>query len=82
MTERDDPKPKEVYRYELDVIVVADSQEEADKAIRIRGPHILREVKWSVIRAKHWTNPAWRVTDGEGVIDVQPKRKRRKDGMP
>jgi hypothetical protein len=77
-----EPRPKEVYRYELDVIVVADSRDEADRAISIRGPHLLRSVRWSVIRDKHGTSPAWRVTDGKGEIDVRPKRQRKRDAMP
>jgi hypothetical protein len=68
----------EVYRFQVDVIVLAKSRDEAEKAIRVRGPHLIRGVTYTLIRDKHWTNPAWRVTREGDEITVLPKRKRKK----
>jgi hypothetical protein len=74
---------KEVHRYQLDIIVVADSRDDADRAVTIRGPHILRVLKWSVIRDAHGTNPAWKVTEKGSIMTVLLKRDLRpKTGMP
>jgi len=68
-----------IYRYQVDVIVLAKSQEEAEKAIRIGGPHCVRGVTWTAIRdGAGWVNPAWRVERDGDVYNIEPKRKRQR----
>jgi hypothetical protein len=61
---------------EIDLIVAADSLADAEKAITVAAPHLMRSYRFTVIRDDKFDNPAWRVTDEDGEIKVEPKRKR------
>jgi hypothetical protein len=70
---------KGVFRFELDLIVAADTLADAKKAIQVAAPHLLRSYRFTTIRDSQWTNPAWKVTDdGEDGIKVEPARRRAK----
>lgn len=79
---RDDgpPELKGVYRYQVDVVVFAADQKEADERIRIQHPALVRSVIWTTIRQPDgWTNPAWRVTQEGEMVTVELKSKRRRN---
>ena len=72
------PELKGIYRYQIDVVVFADSQKEADDKITFKQPGFVRSVTWTTIREPHgWVNPAWRVMQEGDVVTVEPKRGRR-----
>jgi hypothetical protein len=76
---RTDPAEPEVYRFQVDIIVLAASREDAEKAIRVRGPHLIRSVTYTTIRDKHGTHPSWRITQEGDQITVLPKRRRKEE---
>ena len=72
------PELRGIYRYQIDVVVFADSQKEADNKITFKQPGFVRSVTWTTIREPHgWVNPAWRVMREGDVVTVEPKRGRR-----
>jgi hypothetical protein len=82
-TTTDDTKPVAdvgcVMRLKVDVIVAGKDREECERALSVRGPHLFREVVFELVRdgRNGWVNPAWRITEADGQLTVEPKRRRK-----